>query len=694
MWRRAGVITALAALCWALAGGGVAVASYGTEPGAGAPATGGVWGQSEAIPGLAGLSTGGSAAVDAVSCGSAGNCAAGGSFTDAAGQHQAFVVSQQNGTWGNAAEVPGTAALNAGGYAQVLAVSCPSAGNCAAGGSVDETAGQPEPFVVSEQGGIWGAAQLVPGIAALNAGGDAQVLSLSCPTAGNCAAGGAYLDSSGFFQAFVVSEQNGQWGTALEVPGMATTLNAYNSDIGSVSCPSDSDCVAGGSYQVAGVGIAQAFVVTEANGIWGNALEVPGTAALNLGGATIESVSCASAGNCSAGGLYTDGLSHGQAFVVSQVNGVWGTAEQVPGTAALNAGGQASVPSVSCASPGDCTAGGWYTDSSGSQQAFAVNQVNGVWDTAEQVPGTAALDGGQGEIRSVSCASAGNCSAAGEYQEEGSEIPQAFVVSQVDGTWGTAQEVPGSAAADAGGSVDATHIFVSCPLPGNCTTGGSYGSGQPFVVSELNPGAAASETAITSTTPHPVVGQPVAVAVAVSATPPGSGHPTGAVTVSAGTRSCHAQLVASGSVSAGSCTITESMPGQYPLTVSYPGSSVFGASASLPGTLDVTKAGSNTTLRLSAATAIYGHERAVRLTVHVVPRYSGTPTGTVIVTTGNTVLCTITLSARSAGRGSCKLASKTRLRPDRYLLTARYHGSADFRGSSSQRVRLNVTRRN
>jgi hypothetical protein len=52
---------------------------------------------------------------------------------------------------------------------------------------------------------------------------------------------------------------------------------------------------------------------------WGTAEEVPGTATLNQGGdAGAESVSCASAGNCTAGGYYTDGSSHSQAFVVSE----------------------------------------------------------------------------------------------------------------------------------------------------------------------------------------------------------------------------------------------------------------------------------------------------------------------------------------------------------------------------------------
>jgi hypothetical protein len=96
---------------------------------------------------------------------------------------------------------------------------------------------------------------------------------------------------------------------------------------------------------------------------WGNAEEVPGTAALNQGGnAFITSVSCGSAGNCGAGGYYRDSSGHFQAFVVSQVNGTWHTAIEVPGTAALNQGGNAEIASVSCASAGNCGAGGYYRD--------------------------------------------------------------------------------------------------------------------------------------------------------------------------------------------------------------------------------------------------------------------------------------------------------------------------------------------
>jgi hypothetical protein len=149
----------------------------------------------------------------------------------------------------------------------------------------------------------------------------------------------------------------------------------------------------------AGVAVC-AMVVTGASrtatapgGTWGTAQEVPGTAALNAGGsAVVISVSCASAGNCAAGGVYTDSSRSAQAFVASEVTDTWRAAIEVPGTAALNQGGQAQVYQLSCASAGNCAAGGYYTDSAGHDQAFVASEVTGTWHAAREVPGTAALN--------------------------------------------------------------------------------------------------------------------------------------------------------------------------------------------------------------------------------------------------------------------------------------------------------------
>src|SRR5215471_20148533 len=129
-------------------------------------------------------------------------------------------------------------------------------------------------------------------------------------------------------------------------------------------------------------------------------------------------------------------------------SGTWGTARKMPGTAALDQGLPAEALSVSCASPGNCAAGGSYSDSSGNAQAFVASEVNGTWHAAREVSGSGRLNqGGGGQVSSVSCASAGNCAAGGVYSDGSlSDIRQAFVAGEVNGTWHAAIEVLGTAA--------------------------------------------------------------------------------------------------------------------------------------------------------------------------------------------------------------------------------------------------------
>ena len=133
----------------------------------------------------------------------------------------------------------------------------------------------------------------------------------------------------------------------------------------------------------------------ETRGSWGTAQEVPGSAALNVdGNATVNSVSCASAGSCAAGGYYKDYYGHEQAFVADETGGSWGTAQEVQGTANLRTpGAAAGVTSVSCASEGNCAAGGYYTDSSGATQAFVANEETRAPTKTELSPGR------QGDLR-------------------------------------------------------------------------------------------------------------------------------------------------------------------------------------------------------------------------------------------------------------------------------------------------------
>ncbi|HKD88305.1 MAG TPA: hypothetical protein VKB62_07215, partial [Streptosporangiaceae bacterium] len=244
----------------------------------------------------------------------------------------------------------------------------------------------------------------------------------------------------------VAAATSGIWGNAQEIAGLSQLNVGLFAELNSVSCSSPGECGAGGTYTDA-IG-PQALVVSEHDGAWSTPQKVPGTAALNAGGwAEVTSVSCASPGNCTAGGYYTDAGNSRQAFVVTETGGTWGTAEEVPGTAALNAGPDAEVTSVSCASPGNCSAGGFYTDANNLQPGFVADETSGTWGTAQQVSGA-------GAVAAVSCVTPGDCSAGGNSGSPG------FVASETGGIWGPAEALPGT-------SVNS----LSCVSPGNCAAG-------------------------------------------------------------------------------------------------------------------------------------------------------------------------------------------------------------------------------
>ncbi len=70
-------------------------------------------------------------------------------------------------------------------------------------------------------------------------------------------------------------------------------------------------------------------------------------------------------------GTYTNTTSS-QAFAVTEVNGRWGAAFEVPGTGQLNAGRNATVTVLSCTAGGTCGVGGDYSAGPGGGQSGEV----------------------------------------------------------------------------------------------------------------------------------------------------------------------------------------------------------------------------------------------------------------------------------------------------------------------------------
>lgn len=321
MLIRRGVLVLLAGAAVTVSGGSLAVpgVAAATTVSAGAVlAAAGAWGTAIEVPGLGALNKGGGAEVVSVSCTSADNCAAGGYYRDGHHHDQGFVATERRGRWGLASGVHGLEALNKGGNARVISVSCSSAGNCAAAGDY-KASSHSQGFVVSEKNGSWGRAAEVPGLNALNNGTDqpeAQVNSVSCATPGNCLAGGAY--GGPYSWAFTASETNGVWGKATLVPGLNAIVTGRWAEVGPVSCLAPGNCVIAGDYEnvVPGNTFNHGFVAVEQNGKLDDAINMPALKVLTKTVFTdVLSVSSGSPGHGTAGGFYQDNHGHFQAFV-------------------------------------------------------------------------------------------------------------------------------------------------------------------------------------------------------------------------------------------------------------------------------------------------------------------------------------------------------------------------------------------
>lgn len=90
------------------------------------------------------------------------------------------------------------------------------------------------------------------------------------------------------------------------------------------------------------------------------------------------------------------------------------------------------VNSVSCVSAGNCAAVGDYSDRSGSFEGLLLSEVSGRWSRGVEagLPATAGNGryGRHAEITSVSCSQAGTCAAVGFYND-GSNNDQGLLLN-------------------------------------------------------------------------------------------------------------------------------------------------------------------------------------------------------------------------------------------------------------------------
>lgn len=184
----------------------------------------------------------------------------------------------------------------------------------------------------------------------------------------------------------------------------------------------------------------------------------------------------------------------------------------------------------------------------------------------------------------------------------------------------------------------------------------------------VNVQAADTTTTLSALPSTSVVGQAVAFTFAVTPVAPGTGTPTGDVTVSDGTSSC------TGTVAAGTCSLTLTTAGTDTFTATYPGDTGFNGSSDTV-TQQVDPAATTTKLTSHVPNpSLVGEALTVHYSVKPDLPGAGTPTGTVTVGDGVNS-CSGTVAA-----GSCLIILHT---PGARTLTASYVGDGNFNGSTS-----------
>jgi hypothetical protein len=425
-------------------------------------------------------------AVNSISCAAAGNCSAVGSYIvrpRKLGHSEGLLLTEHAGRWetGVEAVLPADAAPHP--QVDLTSISCVSAGNCTAVGSYESgswgiySEGGTSGLLLTERAGHWRAG--VEARLPANATSDAQVdlTSVSCASAGNCTAVGTYHNNSGGIygeggtSGLLLTESAGHWRRGIEAPLPADADASRPVLLPSVSCSRDGRCSAAGTYNIdygrdsyAGEGV----LLTRERGRW-RAVEAvmppdgPGE------GVILSSVSCASGGNCSATGLYNiniDGELGPEGVLLNEKAGTWlrGVTAMPPKN---SAGGYwknyVGLTDISCASPGACVAVGLYKRRNGTHLTL-LTEAAGKWSRGVE---PAQVSGAEMQEASISCASARSCTVVGDYSYYSTAYD--FLWTEIAGRW--SREVMTSN--DAYDDLRA----VSCAGPGKC---GALGFNQPY----------------------------------------------------------------------------------------------------------------------------------------------------------------------------------------------------------------------
>jgi hypothetical protein len=351
---------------------------------------------------------------------------------------------------------------------ELLAVSCPAAATCVAGGSQVNAAQKPVPLAERWNGTKWAVQAVAVPAGAVGSG----FSGLSCATPAACIAAGSYGNSSGASVLLAERWDGTKWAVqATPSPAGSTGLGRgggvrASSEFLAVSCSAPGACTAVGATTISTAGDrsgGSAMTVSLAERWDGTNWRIQGTPGpARSTGTGLAAVSCAAATACTAAGSYDTTSNLARATAVAWGGRAWHLqATPSPVGASVSNG----LVGLSCVSAQACTAAGFSTAASGNSTTLAERWDGTRW-RIQPVPvpaGTVAAT-----FQGVSCPSAVACTAVGDYFSSG-QRELALAERWAGGRWAV-QRFPLPAKGTQGSQL----AGVSCPAADRCFAAGWY----------------------------------------------------------------------------------------------------------------------------------------------------------------------------------------------------------------------------
>ena len=363
----------------------------------------------------------GSSSLEGVSCTSATTCMATGSGLAERWNGKAWSLLKIGKPQGTAADLS--------------SVSCTKAGPCYAVGQ-NFIEGVPNAVAELWSGSRWS----VQPVSITTSFDDSELAGVSCTTATNCTAVGAYDDSG---SKALAEDFSLRWNLT-DAPFTGSDLVGVGLD--AVSCISPQNCLAVGTFETKNSSF-QTFSDHWDGSVW-NPLFLPKPKSTNL-----DAISCPAANSCEAVGNFSTGVN--EVPQAERWNGAGWTLQHTPAPAGAD---RAFLLGVSCATKTSCVAVG-FSIKSGKIRSLGEHWNGKTW----QVTPTPNPAGKQTiQLDAVSCPSATFCLASGT-----------FAGGTFGATWNGKSWGPTSAVPNAKGAIRASLSGVSCPTSKDCMAVGT-----------------------------------------------------------------------------------------------------------------------------------------------------------------------------------------------------------------------------